>query len=166
MTKQEFNTNWNDLLNRSDEPADSFLKAVINTLKVSELPANSLYLTPQGNILDLGDSGEGHTLLAELLFLKGIEVPTEESPDEYSEYLYNKGWIRANTGFIKYLQLTATRPTTEQYALLIPLIDALQPEVEIVYENGSKIYRNRPTDEIVKLIKRYYSSGVLYEQLN
>ena len=165
MNAEQFNEKYRSLLETPMRSEKDFLRELITVLKVKEIPHNSLYITPQGDILDLGDSGEGHALITELLFLKGIEPMYDAQADEYSMYLFNHGWIRANAGFIKYLQLTDKRPTEAQYEVLISLLDALQPAVEIIYEQGSKTYYNRTSEELVKLIRRYYASGVLYEQL-
>ena len=125
---------------------------------VGNIVSGSLYICPDGAILGV----PSHTKIAQELYGEGFE---QEPDEEYSETLYDLGFIRANTAVPTYVQLTVQTPTSAQYDALLLLFDFLHGTVEVEVPYQSKYYENRDSEELVKLIKRFYSSKTLYESL-
>ena len=138
------------------------LEIITNEYKCSGIICGSMYILPDGMFLDLGDSGYGHSNLSSLLDEYGFEINYE--PGKTSKLLKSMGWIRLNTK-IKFIDLSNIKPTNEQYEKLLIALDYMKEYQITTSDKQVKIYKNRVSDDIIKLIKRYYASGVLYENL-
>lgn len=145
-----------------NELIDDILNSIINTYKSLEFQKdNSMYILPDGTLLDLGNSGYGHSDLAKYLADCGIEQNYKEG--NASEFLYSKGWIRINNKY-KFITIPNVPLTEIQYAKLIELFDMYKKDYQVTtLDHQYKTYNDRTSDEVVNLIKRYYVSGILYE---
>ena len=141
---------------------EELLQIIINEYKCSGIAYGSMYILPDGVLLDLGDSGYGHSNLSLLLDEYGFEINYE--PGKASKLLKYMGWIRLNTK-INFIDLSNIKPTNEQYKKLLIALDYMKEYQITTPDKQVKIYKNRVSDDIIKLIKRYYASGVLYENL-
>lgn len=98
----------------------------------------------------------------------------------YDNVMFDRGWVRLNTGTEGvdgryYLVLPKKRPTNAQLNVVekfienaetwLHLFDILIYVDDSKYHPTSKIYSfdDYTTEDIIKNIKRYYASGVLYE---
>lgn len=100
----------------------------------------------------------------------------------FDNIMNGRGWIRLNTGTIDvderyYFVLPKRRPTNAQFSVVEDFInqgyDDRQREVLVYIEDNqyrptSKVYSydDCMPEDIMKSIKRYYASGVLYETVN
>lgn len=100
----------------------------------------------------------------------------------FDNLMNGRGWIRLNTGTIDvderyYFVLPKRRPTNAQFSVVEDFInqgyDDRQREVLVYIEDNqyhpiSKVYPydDYMPEDIMKSIKRYYASGVLYETVN
>ena len=143
---------------------EEFLKIIINDYKCNDIIWGSMYILPDGTLLNLGDSGYGHSDLSTLLNDYNFEVNYQSG--KASPLLKSLGWIRLNTK-VKFVDLPKIKPTDIQYEKLLLALDYMKSDYQITCpDNQFKIYKDRVSDDVIKLIKRYYSSGILYEKLN
>ena len=124
---------------------------------------SSMYILPDGTLLNLGDTGYGHSDLSKYLHDCGIEQDYKQG--QASNFLFSLGWIRVNNRY-KFITLPKVKLTSNQYQKLIELFDMYKTNYQVsTLDNQTKTYNDRTSDEVVGLIKRYYSSGTLYENL-
>lgn len=87
--------------------------------------------------------------------------------------------IRYNFGFERYIAMPETKVTNAQLETLLELLDyyfidkemvgirSNSIELAFVYQGDHKVITLRPSDylpdDVIKKIKRYYSSGILHE---
>lgn len=134
----------------------------------------ALFILPSGNVL----SGfNAHYEIEEVIQALGKSnyQDVDISSDNYYMYstLSDLGCIRCRLDqYENYFQLSQIRPTYEQYDTIEALIDLMQQRhisnrvfIETPNKQESKAYLfdNYTTDEIINRIKRYYTSGKLYE---
>lgn len=145
-------------------------------------PEGPSYITRQGKFLDIvglaDDMGDdypedfpSHGAIQTIMMFDGVaEKPGQF--DDGSPILREEGFIRLNNieEDNNYIELSKVKPTAEQYdALLIWLDDNERsyPDINVCTEQFKDFvsyrYSDYTTDEIIDKIKRYYSSGNLYE---
>lgn len=151
-----------DISEKAD--VEDVLSEIIEKYKTTQFHINaSMYILPDGTLLDLGDSGFGHSNLSSYLNDCGIEIDYKECHP--SKFLQSLGWIRVNNRY-QFITLSNKRPTSNQYEQLIKLFDMYKTDYQVTTADGQhKVYNNRTSEEVIKLIKRYYTSGTLYEKL-
>lgn len=126
----------------------------------------SYYIAEDGTIYDLGNSGYGHAEVSALLDDNGLEVDYKEGTS--SKFLKSSGWIRLNTN-LNFIELPDTAITTDQEASLLLALDAMHKNfkvgdsIQVLGKDNSVTYKDCASDYILDRIKRYYSSGTLYE---
>lgn len=147
-----------------DEHISDIIEKIIEKYKVNSFSINSsMYILPDGTLLDLGTSGNGHSDLAKFLADEEIEKNYEEG--KASNFLYSLGWIRVNNRY-KFITIPKVKLTEAQYVRLLELFDIFKKDYQVTTLDGQyQIYLDRTSDEVVKLIRRYYLSGRLYEKL-
>lgn len=137
------------------------------------------YLFPNGNILKL-DAYTSHKNVEGVLIKKNIV--SELSTGGGCELLENLGCIRINLDSEGFIGLSEKAPTNIQYEKLKEIIDKYMFEPHIWrYWSGNKIAIITPhsdgfkvvlydindytVSDILNRIKRYYSTGILYEEV-
>lgn len=149
-----------------EQPVNSLslaIKTLIASYKTFAITLGSMYILPDGTLLDLGDSGYGHSNVSEYLNELGLEKDYEMGKS--SKLLKEMGWIRLNTK-LKFIDLSETKPTEAQYEQLLRALDFMKDDIQITSKTGFKIYKNVDSDYILDRIKRYYATGVFYESLD
>lgn len=148
-----------------DEHISDVIKKVIEKYRVDSFSIDSsMYILPDGTLLDLGTSGNGHSDLAKFLADEEIEKNYEEG--KASSFLYSLGWIRVNNRY-KFITIPKVKLTEAQYVRLLELFDIFKKDYQVTtLDRQYQVYIDRTSDEVVKLIRRYYLSGKLYEKLN
>lgn len=148
-----------------EEHISDVIKKVIEKYKVDSFSVNSsMYILPDGTLLDLGTSGNGHSDLAK--FLADEEIEKNYKEGKASSFLYSLGWIRVNNRY-KFITIPEIKLTEAQYVRLLELFDIFKKDYQVTTLDGQyQVYMDRTSDEVVKLIRRYYLSGKLYEKLN
>lgn len=126
-----------------------------------KIPKYSTYILTDGKFVDLYDGT--HNAFKEYCRETGIEYKNALK----DSIQLNDGKSTVDEMPYAYIQLPKSL-TTAQYSSLLKWLDKLDydDEVEVVTNNGSfKKYSliDYTTDEIIKKIRRYYSSGILYE---
>ena len=134
-----------------------------NNFVTDEIPRFSTYILSNGKFVDLADGTHGH-----------FELYCDDEGIEYASYLKNA--IQCNDGKNTFEDLPNAYIdlpkviTDAQYKSLLKWLDKLNTmdEVEVVANGQSKLYKlsDYIPEEIIKRIKRYYSSGTLYENNN
>ena len=155
------------------------LQKLIDFFGVSKKPSESAtYILPSGDFLyttDLdGDFFPVDEHMNIYYYLNDIGIK-DTMYDGGSKFLHDLGAIRSNS-YYGYIQLNKDKkPTQEQYDALETLFGLMVKDrdpwneikngVEVNIGDKRKIYsfEDYTPEEIVKKIKRYYSSGVLYE---
>lgn len=145
-----------------DNIEKELLESIIKQYETSDIQLGSMYILPDGRLLYLGNTGYGHSDLSSYLNEKGIEKDFELGRS--SKFLRELGWIRINTQ-MKFIDLINIRPTAQQYVQLTKALDFMKDDIQVSVFKQFKIYKGRTSDEIIKLIKRFYSSGTLFESL-
>ena len=147
-----------------DEHISDVIKKVIEKYRVDSFSVDSsMYILPDGTLLDLGTSGNGHSDLAKFLADEEIEKNYEEG--KASSFLYSLGWIRVNNRY-KFITIPKVKLTEAQYVRLLELFDIFKKDYQVTtLDRQYQTYIDRTSDEVVKLIRRYYLSGRLYEKL-
>lgn len=147
-----------------DEHISDVIKKVIEKYRADNFSVNSsMYILPDGTLLDLGTSGNGHSDLAKFLADEEIEKNYEEG--KASSFLYSLGWIRVNNRY-KFITISKVKLTEAQYVRLLELFDIFKKDYQVTTLDGQyQTYIDKTSDEVVKLIRRYYLSGRLYEKL-
>ena len=149
---------------------------ILNILRdyvnVSRKPMlGSAYLTRQGEFINLGesvDSSHGDIIS----YLENEDITMFEDSWEFSEAF---GYIRLNSGLnddnAAYVEFLDNTPTEEQYEQLENwmyfIMNRKVRHIEVNVDSGNQqhvyYFVNDLPEEIIKKIKRYYSSGNLYE---
>lgn len=107
----------------------------------------------------------------------GVEV---EDPDE-EYFIRNYGWIRLRSDpTMSIIEMPKTKPTSEQWYSLSDWLECLESEcynnpttlyilvcdhtgdVDVPYKFGSKYF----ADDMIKVLKKFYSTGRLYASTN
>lgn len=152
--------------------------AIKREFGTSESPIDGpSFLLPDGTFIDMNKRTKYRDFAAHANaeeYLQDIGLSTSYIEKSGSPTLQDLGTIRLNTlNYNNFIELSDVRPTPAQYrALQIwldeneqshPKIDIITPNFEnsVTYNYGDYI-----VDEIISKIKRYYSSGQLYESLN
>lgn len=120
----------------------------------------SVYIMPNGTILNLGDSGYGHGNVSYFLNENGLEI--DYQPGKASKRLRNLGWIRVNTK-VKFIEMPNFMYNESQEEPLKEAIRLMGNDVQIAINNDRKIYQNVATDYIIDRIKKYYQFGIFFE---
>lgn len=145
------------------------LKLVEEHFGTVSIPYNGpTYILPNGKLLDL--SKHKHHSDVERWLIENKLSNNEYIETAGSKTLYELGCIRCDT-IRYYIALTPDNPTDQQYNSLLVWLHKLSSTrrlVEVFTPNGdSTVYKfsqDTITDYIVDRIRRYYSSGRLYEQ--
>lgn len=150
-------------LNVPDKPsAKELLKDYVTT----SFGLGSYYIDEDGTIYDLGNSGYGHAQASKLLNDNGLEVDYE--PGKASKFLRSNGWIRINTN-LNYIELPDKRLTSAQENSILLALDSMHnnfkfgDSIQITGKDTFKVYTNCTSDYLLNRIKRYYTTGKLYE---
>lgn len=141
---------------------EKVIAEVIEKYKCSAIMLGSMYILSDGTLLYLGDTGFGHSELSETLEFLNIEKDFE--PGKASKLLRGLGWIRLNTK-IKFIEFTDVLPTAKQEVVLLKALEFMHNDVQVYVKDKTKIYKDRLPEDVLKLVKRCYSSGTLYEQI-
>lgn len=145
------------------------------------------FILPSGDVID-GDSTGGdvtHTAIVKSIFDRVFKSKIGESkvkiaylPDDLSQYLnymtFKLGWIRANpmTPRIedRFYCVLPNKVTPSQYDMLKEFLDLGSHSVDKVliyakkdYDSHIYSFADNTVDEIVKKVKRFYSSGHFVE---
>lgn len=116
-----------------------------------------------------------HDNVDEFLIQKGYASRTDRKPwdETIFQSLYNVIRFQITDEYVRYLTLPSTAPNTAQYSAIEQVLDLASSWVgEIEINSGerknSKIYSfdEYTVDDIIKRIRRYYSSGTLYENFD
>ena len=100
-------------------------------LEMSDLNG-SFYIAQDGGFIIV----PSHSSVADALYRNGIEL--EEGLD-YSEVLFDRGYIRGNTYEPRYVQLTKTEPTKEQQTSLLAVFGAMEGSLYLELPDQSSI---------------------------
>lgn len=127
------------------------------------------FILPNGLLLDLSNESS-HSSVEKWLIDNNLSNE-DFNISTGSPTLYNLGCIRVDS--VKYyIALSPIQPTREQYNSLLVWLDNLSKStsfVEVITPDNQHItynFKEIITDYVVDRIRRYYSSGVLYEKLN
>lgn len=167
-------------LNESDQ-IDDLYKDLMLWLKTKDAiinkPSNGpMYILPNGQFLDVQKIPACYIhqhLFAEFIFSNKIKF------DSYNLMRSVEGrfnWLRVNDGksddeFRCYISLNHDKLNTDQYYALLEWLDFVSKSsdyVQVFVDNDPKSYvkyyfKDYTSDEIIKKIKRYYTSNTLYE---
>ena len=148
------------------------LQAVVDhfgTLSELDIYNGPTYILPDGSFLDLRNQPH-HSVVERWLIDNGL------SNEEYietagSQTLYDLGCIRCD--YLKnYIALCSKQPTRNQYNSLLVWLDELSKttrNVQVISPTDQAVtywFNEYLTDDVVERIKRYYSSGRLYEKVD
>lgn len=137
------------------------INSIIETYKTDRIVYGSMYILPDGTLLDLGNSGYGHSDLSRYLNDVGIEIDYELG--KASKLLKSLGWIRLNTK-LKFIDFPDNVFTSEQEDRLKEAIDYMGNDIQVTAKGQSKVYKDKIPEYILGRVKRLYSSGTLYEE--
>lgn len=144
---------------------------------ITDNPSNGpMYILPNGQFLDVQKIPACYIhqhLFAEFLFSNKVKF------DGYSLMRSIEGrfnWLRVNDGqsddeFRCYISLNHDKLNSDQYFALLKWLDFVSRQsdyVQVFVDNDPKSYvkyyfKDYTSDEIIKKIKRYYTSNTLYE---
>lgn len=157
------------LVERFEEENNEIMKLIKNNFQVTKDPAiGGYYILPSGEAIKVN---RDHADIDKFLIKQNIIPKYEVSFSDGSKYMDNLNCIRIRARGGKdswinpYVTLPKNRPTEEQFETLVNWLDKVIDRVVFVHTSpGSDfvMYRENP-DEVIKKIKRYYSSGKLYE---
>ena len=156
-------------LNLQEDTKDVLQTVVDHFGMVSEPYQGPTYILPSGLLLDLSKV-DHHSDVEKYL------IDNKLSTNEYvqtagSKTMFDLGAIRCDTSKY-YIALCDKQPTREQYNSLLVWLDYLCKTtsfVEVITPDNQHITYNLKEiipDYVVDRIRRYYSSGTLYEKLN
>ena len=134
---------------------------IIETYKTDRIVYGSMYILPDGTLLDLGNSGYGHSDLSSYLNDVGVEIDYELG--KASKLLKSLGWIRLNTK-MKFIDFPDNVFTSEQEDRLKEAIDYMGNDIQVTAKGQSKVYKDKIPEYILGRVKRLYSSETLYEK--
>lgn len=137
------------------------LNNIIETYKTDRIAYGSMYILPDGTLLDLGNSGYGHSDLSSYLNNIGIEIDYELG--KASKLLKSLGWIRLNTK-LNFIDFPDNVFTSKQEDKLKEAIDYMGNDIQVTAKGQSKVYNGELPEYIISRVKRLYSSGTLYEE--
>lgn len=168
---------------------ESILNDVVRYFGTSNTPEENeaMFILPDGNFMfttispDIEDDDydipmiSQHDNVDEFLIQKGYASRMDRNPwdETIFQSLYNVIRFQITDEYVRYLTLSDTAPNTAQYNAIEQVLDLASSwvgEIEINSGKGksSKIYSfdEYTVDDIIKRIRRYYSSGTLYENFN
>lgn len=137
------------------------INSIIETYKTDKITYGSMYILPDGTLLDLGNSGYGHSDLSSYLNNIGIEIDYELG--KASKLLKSLGWIRLNTK-LNFIDFPDNVFTSKQEDKLKEAIDYMGNDIQVTAKGQSKVYKGELPEYIISRVKRLYSSGTLYEE--
>lgn len=137
------------------------IASIIGYYKTDHITYGSMYILPDGTLLDLGSTGYGHSDLSAYLDELGIEIAYR--PGTASKYLRSLNWVRLNTK-LKFIDFPDKVFTSKQERKLTEAIDYMQDDIQVTVKGQSKVYKGVTTEYIIDRVKRCYSSGNLYEE--
>ena len=169
----------NDLdISNALEHKDEVLKQIVDRFGISGKPGTGgYYILPDGSCVQAKD----HLDIDKFLISNGYIKKNSKYLDYHdgSQFLNAIGSIRirrrggSDSWLLPYLVLPKTRPTEAQYQTLLEWLDfvlaksgIIMVELDDMTFNNSQRYTNITADEVIKKIKRYYTTGVLVEDLN
>lgn len=145
---------------------ESFIESNFNL--TSNIPDGPTYILKDGRYLDLGEDG-AHIGVDDVLYQNNL---IDYDPYSYAGDLilvdrFNA--IRCSDGKIiqgePYIQLPKNLPTTQQFDSLKDWLYSLGNTTVYINENVYNLSETLP-EEVIKKIKRFYSSGTLYESMS
>ena len=165
---------------------DNYFEDRFGEYLTSSVPYGPTYITPDGSFLDIGllaeDMGDDfpedfpcHGAIQDIMMVDGMA----DKPGQYddgSPTLRDNGYIRLNNVEEEnnFIELSPKRPTAKQYIALESWLDnncnntrymkvaICTPKFGDCHEYS---YRDYITDDIIKRIKRYYTTGNLIEKI-
>ena len=150
----------------------SIIKILKDYIDISRKPKlGSVFLTKDGTFINLGENeDDSHGDI--ISYLENEDIFLFDDHWQFSE---NFGYIRMNSGtttdFNAYIEFLEDKPTSEQYDgienWLYYVLNSGVKEVEINVPDSKSIRYSLVDylpEDIIKKIKRYYSSGTLYEK--
>ena len=138
------------------------------------------FLLPNGDFIDLSSSYNSETSFEDFPvhvevedFLQSVDLSNSFKDSSGSPTIQELGAIRLNDlEYNNYIELSNVKPTSRQYEQLENWLEENSEEhssVEVaIYHYGTYVhydYEEVFPEEIIKRIKRYYSSGHLYEDV-
>lgn len=142
---------------------------------ISDEPCDRTYIFPDGKFLHIPIFNSNHASIEYFLKEKGI-IPEDEKPSGSCKFIEDLGCIRGNLRKEGFVGLSIKPPTSQQYESLKTFIDKYQHSCGYMYgdffliEPQPKFEFHRidthelNSDMLVKIIKRYYTSGVILEE--
>ena len=168
-------------LNTTHNEIDSWIKTNYSlTKKPIEGLSPAGLITKDGYYVNI-PKGQLHIDILHLLMKDGLISQEDEGPMEINRYnlhntdlFTNMGYIRVNNDLwnYRYIQLPKNRPTDTQYETLALWLDLLiqnesarKAGLDVSVDGGpAKWYSYiEDTDDVIKHIKRYYTTGKLVE---
>lgn len=118
-----------------EEYLEQFKRSVLDLTEVN----GSFYIAPDGAFLTVPTRSNILTALQE----QGIK--TEDRLD-YSQVLFNRGYIKGSTLIPRYIQLTDLKPTKEQQDSLLAVFTAMDGSlyIELPDKASINVYKSSP----------------------
>ena len=118
-----------------EEYLEQFKRSVLDLSEVN----GSFYIAPDGTFLTVQTRSNILTALQE----QGIK--TEDGLD-YSQVLFNRGYIKGSTLIPRYIQLTDLKPTKEQQDSLLAVFTAMDGSlyIELPDKASINVYKSSP----------------------
>lgn len=144
-----------------EEKQKEAIDTIISTYKTNHVTYGSMYILPNGIMLDLGNSEYGHAIVSDYLNECGVEIDYEIG--RASKLLKSLGWIRINTK-LRFIDFTNSMFTDAQEEKLKDAIGFMKTDIEVTVLGNSKVYRNVTPEYIIEWVKQCYTFGVLHEE--
>lgn len=144
-----------------EEKQKEAISTIISKYKITSIPYGSMYILPNGTMLDLGNSGYGHAMISDYLNECGVEIDYEIG--RASKLLKSLGWIRVNTK-LRFIDFPNSMFTDAQEEKLKDAIDFMRDDIQVTVLNQSRVYRDVTPEYIIERVKQCYTFGVLREE--
>jgi len=153
---------------------DSLLDYISTT---DEIPTGPAYILPNGKFISILENN--NDIHANLFYDFLLDNDLKYDCDYYMRVIeHDYNWLRVNDGLSEeeercYVSLNDSKLSSAQYDSLLRWLDYVskhQAYVQVFINNDKNSYvkydlHEYIPDDIIKRIKRYYSSGELYEQV-
>lgn len=153
---------------------DSYVRRKYKSL-INRGDLNREFILPNGDFLSTGLNREAHINIEHDIqnyLAKRFDIENFKHSKLDHPVTDMCGWIRVNNINEDYICLSSVKPTIEQYSSLTRWLDEfneMSDFIRVVSFDGSQQItydlNDIIVDDIIKNIKRFYSSGILYESL-